>query len=584
MSGNFGWTPDWLKKAVKPKNYVELTLQQRADLEKANNKVKLSEAQQNLTKGLSGNGRKDLSKGVAVEKHGGAKRIDTGNGITRIEHSNGSVEFEIDYAKGYDGTPQLFAKGTKVTYKNKPKEPEKGFLDKVGDFIKKVDDWGNRASGGYIRKAGRGLATLLGIGVGTATVVAAAPVVTTAAATKATVATAAVVGAGALTSCSKDDGIFGDEPPVNVNVNVTNKQMADYVKNILNDPEQLDFMNISSENRQKLANMNLKPETSDGVKFKYDYDYNSGTDAVKPYITIGNAPNAVKLPVNVSNLQELSAGNVVSYIHQINDKLITKDGVGYDFKADSGKAQVAFDNGLIHNVGDDVTIKGNSATATLNQMFAQAGLVAPENGSITMGLQAQEGSYDNAAKGFEMKLVTPQLLKDVTSGSPHIQGSFSGVKPAVFDDDYNVVEDAKEVKLSFDGSAVKQDDGSVVVKNSDGTEIMMKPENEFFDGANTHQNAVVIYKKDGGEWKEQFVMSNMGNNGTEIGLIDRTNGTTLQHYPSNLSSFDTQGAVDADKYYNDKKTNLDNAYSTANYNYKFFNQWKAEAEAWAKVH
>lgn len=574
MGSNCNWNFDWTKDMDQIKKLTKFNL----DF----NIPKVEQTNQKLTKGLSGNNSKNLNKGVSVEKQG-PKRIDTGNGITRIEHPNGTVEFEIDYAKGYDGTPQMFAKGTKVTYKNQPKQPEKGFWGKVGDFIEKVNDWGNRATGGYIKKAGRGFATIAGVVGGAVTVAVAAPAAA-AVGTKAAVATAAVAGTAALTSCSKDDDIFGDEPPTNANVNVTNKEMADYVKNILNNPEELNYMNISDTNRDKINKMNLKPETSDGVKFSYDYDYNKTTDAVKPYITVGKAPNAVKLPVNVNNLQELSAGNVVSYIHQINDELTTNDGVGYDFKVESGKAQVAFDNGLKHNVGDDVSIKQGSATATLNQMFAQAGLVSPENGSITMELQAQEGSYDNAAKGFEMKLVTPQLLKDVTSGSPHIKGSFSGVKPAVFDDDYNVVEDAKEVKLTFDGSAVKQDDGSIVVKNSDGTEIMMKPENEFFDGANTHKNAVVIYKKDGGEWKEQFVMSNMGNNGTEIGLIDRTNGTTLQHYPSNLSSFDTQGAVDADKYYNTKKTNLKDAYSTANNNYKFFNQWKAEAEAWAKVH
>ena len=92
----------------------------------------------------------------------------------------------------------------------------------------------------------------------------------------------------------------------------------------------------------------------------------------------------------------------------------------------------------------------------------------------------------------------------------------------------------------------------------------------------------------------------MGMN-TDIGFIDRENGTTLQNYASTMTTFDTQGAIDADNYFNEKEGNLDNsyndannyynekegnlkdAYTTADGNFRYMNQWEAGADADANI-
>ena len=83
-------------------------------------------------------------------------------------------------------------------------------------------------------------------------------------------------------------------------------------------------------------------------------------------------------------------------------------------------------------------------------------------------------------------------------------------------------------------------------------------------------DGVVVYIKEAGSdvFKEQYIMSNFMGMNTDIGFIDRENGTTLQNYASTMTTFDTQGAIDADNYYEDKKGNLTTSYNDADNYYK----------------
>ena len=558
--GDFGFNPSWMKKDdVARKNYVEITPEEQAAIDKANAETKAALEKEALTQGLSGNNKKDLDKGISIQKQD-TIRTNTGNGVIKVTHPDGSVEFELDYAKGYDGSPQLFAEGTKVTVLNAPEEPKKGFWQKLGDVIANVNDWGNRVTGGQIRGLGRGVATM-GVVAGSATLASAAT--GAAAATGAVKVGGGVLAATSLASCNKMEI---PEPP-GAHVSVSNKDMADYIVNYLNDPN----------NEQGFI-----PETPDGVDFKYGYDYNSQNDIVRPYIDFGNG---LKLYINTNPLQDLTVDNVVDYIDIIGDELITNDGVQYDFTAEGNKANVNFGNGLIHTVGDDVTLNENGTTARLYSILDKVGFAQPAQSSeIVMDLSANEGSYGNGVPGFAMGIVTPANLKDITSGNPVIKGNIGT---------YNFhgkaeKADAGEFTLEANGQTKSNSAGGIHIVNNNGDEIYMQYE-EGFDlqsvwdepGQNLWDGTIVYVKEKGSDvFKERYILSKFDESNTDIGLIDRSeNGTTLQHYPSDIITFDTQGAIDADNYYNEKQDNLHEAHVTADSNYRYMNQWHFGADA-----
>ena len=307
----------WPKKdeVQQPKNYVEITPEMQAEIDRSN----AARQNEELAKGLGGDNKPDLDKGVTIEK-GQPQRAYQGNGITRITNPDGSVEFEIDYAKGYNGQPQLFAEGTKVRFLNQPKEPEQPFYKRalawVGEKIDALNEWGNRKSGGQIKGLGRGLATLTAVG--------GAAVVGTAAAGSAAVVKggAALAGAGALASCSKED--FEPDP---VLITVTNRQMADYNVNFLNNPDAAEIKNpdvFYDEDRKVLIDYktgeeyDLSRKTADGAEFKYGYDL-AGTDTVRPYIQIGD-----KIKLYIAPQNDITVTNVVDYINQIGGDLKTE--------------------------------------------------------------------------------------------------------------------------------------------------------------------------------------------------------------------------------------------------------------------
>ena len=152
---------------------------------------------------------------------------------------------------------------------------------------------------------------------------------------------------------------------------------------------------------------------------------------------------------------------------------------------------------------------------------------------------------------------------------------------------------------------------SIIIKNANGDEIYMQKEQKFdlqsqWDEPGADYNlydGVVVYVKEAGSavFKEKYIMSNFMGMNTDIGFIDRENGTTLQNYASTMTTFDTQGAIDADNYFNEKEGNLDNsyndannyynekegnlkdAYTTADGNFRYMNQWEAGADADANI-
>src|SRR5699024_2485304 len=112
--------------------------------------------------------------------------------------------------------------------------------------------------------------------------------------------------------------------------------------------------------------------------------------------------------------------------------------------------------------------------------------------------------------------------------------------------------------LEANGQTKANSAGGVHIANENGEELYMQYE-EGFDlqsvwdepGQNVW-DAVIVYAKEPGSdvFKEKYILSKFDEGKTDIALIDRSeNGTTFQNYASNLSTFDTQGAVDADNYY-----------------------------------
>ncbi len=538
------------KGLQKTNNDVEIPPEMQAEMDRAIEAAKVVRDNEVLASGLSGNNKKDLSKGVTIQGNE-TDKINLGNGITKITNSDGTIEYELDYAKGYDGSAQMFAEGTKVTILNAPEAPKKNFLQKVGDILTSINEWGNRASGGNIKKLGSGAASLTG------TVVAATvgPSV---------INVAAAAGLASLASCTKKDLA---EPTI-VNVSTTNKAMVDYVVNYLNDPNnELGFI----------------PETSDGVSFEYLYDYNPQNDFVRPYIKIGDD---IKLYINTNPLQNLTTGNIVNYIDIIGDELVTNDGVQYNFEADGNDANVIFSNGLIHTVGEDISIDKEGTTASLYALLGSAGFVMPEQESqIIMNLEANEGSYGNGAPGFAMEVVTPAKINDITNGNPVIKGNVGTYN---FEGKAEKVE-AEKYQLEANGQTKMNAAGGIHISNNDGEEIYMQYEEGFdlqsaWDEPGMDYNiydGIVVYVKEQGSnlYKEKYIMSKFDDTRTDIGLIDRENGTTLQNYPSSINTFDTKGAVEAENYYLEKQKNLREAYEKADENFRYLMQWHFEANA-----
>ena len=561
----------WGKKDITPNNYVEITPEQQAEIDKA----KAAKDNEALAKGLNGDNVKDLSKGVSVQRTEPV-RTDIGNGGTKITHPDGTVEFVFDYAKGYNGAPQLFDKDTKVTYLNAP-APE---VISPGVNQDKIDEWGRQVSHGQIRHLGRGLNALgnvatfaFGVGIFAKAFKGANTVVQFF--NSAVKGGGTLIGAAALASCSKEEPM--SPPDAGASVTFLRKDAADYVVNYLNTHDTIVNVQTGEE-------IPICKETDDGVKFTYGYDYDAKTDAVSPYIDFGNG---LKLPIFMDPLPDLTDGNIIDYINIIGDELATSDGVNYDFKLEDDKAQVEFDNGLTHNIGDDITLNPDGTTAKLSAMLASVNLAQPEQNStkIALELETGEGSYGNGTPGFAMNIVTPARLKDITSGNPTVKGNVGG---------YDFEGQTKQaqsgtLQLEVNGKIISNAQDGIIIKNANGDEVYMQAEKGFdlqsqWDEPGQDYNlfdGVVVYVKEAGSdvFKEKFIMSKFDDAHTDIGIIDRENGAIVQNYPSTMTAFDTYGAIEAEDYYNDKEDNLNDAYTTADSNFRYLNQFEAQANA-----
>ncbi len=613
MGSNFGFNPSWIKKddVQQPNNYVEITPEMQAEIDRANAEAKAAKNNAALAKGLSGDNKPDLDKGVTLQK------------------SNIPVPTQ----------EQILASQGEI----RPADPwivrtfNNGAYH-VKNFVKEL---GTSIVGGALL-VGKGALMSLGV---------------------------------LQSCSSKDDFIpepLPEVPPkddgnAKAEVVFLNKDAADYVVNYLNDNDKIVNVNTGEERP-------IKKETADGIGFNYAYDYDAETDTVKPYIDLGNGfklyinpvedltaknivdyiniigdefntadnidynfrangdnaevvfgdgQNNIALPIDpgrelngkdvvdyiniigdefntadnidynfrangdnaevvfgndqnnitlpIEPKKDLTGNDVVKYINMIGDELVTQDGVTYDFQIADEKAQVAFDNGLIHNVGDDVTLDPNGTTAKLSSMLSSVGLAQPEQNStkIAMGLETGDGSYGNGTPGFALNILTPANLKDITSGNPTVKGNVA---------DYNFegkTEQAQAgtLKLEVNGKEISNAQNGIIIKNANGDEVYMQTEQGFdlqsqWDEPGADYNlydGVVVYVKEAGSdvFKEKYIMSKFDDTHTDIGIIDRENGAIIQNYPSEMTTFDTQGAIDADNYYKEKEGNLNTSYDDA---------------------
>ena len=612
MGSNFGFNPSWIKKddVQQPNNYVEITPEMQAEIDRANAEAKAAKNNAALAKGLSGDNKPDLDKGVTLQK------------------SNIPVPTQ----------EQILASQGEI----RPADPwivrtfNNGAYH-VKNFVKEL---GTSIVGGALL-VGKGALMSLGV-------------------------------LQSCSKDDFIPEPLPEVPPkddenAKAEVVFLNKDAADYVVNYLNDNDKIVNVNTGEE-------IPIKKETADGIGFNYAYDYDAETDTVKPYIDLGNGfklyinpvedltaknivdyiniigdefntadnidynfrangdnaevvfgdgQNNIALPIDpgrelngkdvvdyiniigdefntadnidynfrangdnaevvfgndqnnitlpIEPKKDLTGNDVVKYINMIGDELVTQDGVTYDFQIADEKAQVAFDNGLIHNVGDDVTLDPNGTTAKLSSMLSSVGLAQPEQNStkIAMGLETGDGSYGNGTSGFALNILTPANLKDITSGNPTVKGNvadynFEGVTEQV---------QAGTLKLEVNGKEISNAQNGIIIKNANGDEVYMQTEQGFdlqsqWDEPGADYNlydGVVVYVKEAGSdvFKEKYIMSKFDDTHTDIGIIDRENGAIIQNYPSEMTTFDTQGAIDADNYYKEKEGNLNTSYDDA---------------------
>ena len=498
----------WGKKDVQT-DYVSITPEQQAEIDKANANAEAARNSEALQQGLS-NKQPDLDKGVVCERS---------NLPLLTEEQVLANQGEIRQAD-----PWI------VRTFNNGEYHVKNFLKELGISIV-------------------GGALLVGKG--------------------------ALMSLGVILSCSKEEPM--SPPDAGASVTFLRKDAADYVVNYLNTHDTIVNVQTGEE-------IPICKETDDGVKFTYGYDYDAKTDAVSPYIDFGNG---LKLPIFMDPLSDLTDGNIIDYINIIGDELATSDGVNYDFKLEDDKAQVEFDNGLTHNIGDDITLNPDGTTAKLSAMLASVNLAQPEQNStkIALELETGEGSYGNGTPGFAMNIVTPARLKDITSGNPTVKGNVGG---------YDFEGQTKQaqsgtLQLEVNGKIISNAQDGIIIKNANGDEVYMQAEKGFdlqsqWDEPGQDYNlfdGVVVYVKEAGSdvFKEKFIMSKFDDAHTDIGIIDRENGAIVQNYPSTMTAFDTYGAIEAEDYYNDKEDNLNDAYTTADSNFRYLNQFEAQANA-----
>lgn len=460
MSGQY-FNFNYGKKPEEANNYVELTPEMRAEIDKANAQKTNNE----LSQGLSGGGVKDPDKGISVQRQEPV-RVDTGNGITRIENPDGTTEFEIDYAKGYDGTPQLFAKGTKVTFLNEPKEPEKGFFAKIGDFLDKVDQKVNQWTGGQIRRAGHGAAFWGGVG---ATAVAAPAIASTASTVGTVGAGAKLVGAGAVvagtSSCTEKSEV---DPP-------TIMKITEIVTNLNGENPK-----VNGEDAQYVAyGDKVKLQWGDGYSIDCDRETREALQN-NPLNKLNTALQSIGVNTGVTNpaiITEVNGGqNSWSGVPMLGMQNMTRD-----FNAQSlAQMQVTVDFPQISEDGLlEVDDKGNHVVtqkqATISDATGKYSLLDASGGAVGKNNTA----FVIKAEDGEEYLVQTQDQKDGEYG-------LNGNKVLVY---YR--KDGDDYKQAFI-AAQGWNNGTVDIQQNDGFTNNVKTNAQGYDGLSDKLNAYIM--------------------------------------------------------------------------------------------
>ena len=315
---------------------------------------------------------------------------------------------------------------------------------------------------------------------------------------------------------------------------------------------------------------------TEGLKNIDKYNFAVGEDG-NPIIDFGGK---IQLPIGVEPLPDLTANNVVDYINKVIGEIHqTEDGVGFTYTVKNGRAEVAFDNGFTHKVGDDVTVREDGTMAALQSMLKTVGVsTAPETGTskLVTSVTLEEGSYGNEQGGFGIEIKSGDV-SEIAQGKFGVKGFFDGRINKGFDE--NWIVQWENVNIPFDGTMEKVLDpgkytlmvngetklssaGGLHITNTNGQDIYIQYEENFGVGQaaspdDDEYTGYVVYAKDSdGIYKEKFMMAD--NVGLNMGVINRGDAaTTMQRHNAAVGTFDANGAVDADGYYIEKHKDLD---------------------------
>ena len=274
-------------------------------------------------------------------------------------------------------------------------------------------------------------------------------------------------------------------------------------------------------------------ETEDGVFYEYEVDTETYQ---KPYIILADG---TKLDIDYDALEKSIDGKtVVNYINALGEE---KE---YTFSADTTGVTVVtadFGNGFTHHIGNNTDITPDTPLGVAYENFAKVGLMK-NDGDLKTNIDANQGSYDTKP-GFKMELM-PGEISDVIN-NPTVKGNIGDIE--------------------FEGPMTKNGD-DIVIKNKNGDEIRLTYKQNYDVGNGSEPDLYdgLLVSVNG---KEAYIVADHGDGSTDIGKIDRENGTTVQHYGNQNESFDLDLPKQADEYYNEKYTNLDEARKEAHVDY-----------------
>ena len=513
-------------------------------------------------------------------------RIDTGNGVIKVVNSktNAIEGYELDYAKGYDGRPQMFAEGTKVTILNAPKPKEKSFLDKVDDTLTSVDKTVSDATRGYVKRFGHGTAgwvltvgAAFGLAYGGPALISAGKSLAAGTAGKLALGGGVAVGMG---SCAKDNVIHQEITFEEITTTKTdtipgNPGTPDtYIPGTLT-PDEWNNAKVGLLNSTIEEKNNSNPKTTDGVGYRYESN-SDGTGSIIIKNKDGSDSN-IKLGFNTHyNIDgettdpvtgnyyagltltatpngTISNGNVVEYINIIGGEHKTSTNVSYAYTLSGNDVVTTYGNtGFTHKVGETAEVKADSPLGKMQTMLHELAVLPQDAGNKVAAQAFNGGGAYGQGNGIAFK-VDGGDLHDITTGNPV-------VRLALDDMLGNTVNVHGE--LSVEGNVIK------IVNAADNKVLTLTPQNNLVMNGSECKGVSVAY-----DGKEVFRMSTDTFNGKKQTVLAATGydeygdyGTvTYTNFPANTPNlFDGKTATtESDEYFNEKKTNLTNAYQTA---------------------